>query len=239
MRSLPPSRLLAGIRAVVFDFDGVLADSTTAHAAAWHTALDSLGAAGRAAPFEVTGRSSVQYAQNLVDDLDLAVPASELVRRKLVAYGHHRTSVALMAGARELLDQLDARAIRVAIATNENSESLDSILQHTGVLHRFDVRVTRDDVTSTKPAPDPYARAAELLGVQPTSCLAVEDTPVGLRSAIAARMHTCALLTSLPAKALADATFVAKDLVELAQGFAEARPAHRANVTLGAAVRPR
>jgi sugar-phosphatase len=80
--------------------------------------------------------------------------------------------------------------------------------------------VTVDDVARGKPAPDPYLRAAELLGRDPGACLVIEDAPAGITSAKSAGAVVLAVLTSYPAEALGAADAVIGGLDELSLGVA-------------------
>lgn len=109
------------------------------------------------------------------------------------------TGVPLKAGALELLDLLDSQALPRAIATSSSPETV----RHHLALHRLDGRihhvVAAGDYERSKPAPDPFLAAARLLGVPPESCLALEDSHNGVRSAAAAGMMTIMVPDLLPA----------------------------------------
>ena len=93
-------------------------------------------------------------------------------------------------GALEILEALAAENIPMALVTNTQRELADRALASIG-RHRFSVTVCGDEVPSGKPAPDAYLRAAELLGLAPAECLAVEDSVTG---AAAAESAGCAVL---------------------------------------------
>jgi HAD superfamily hydrolase (TIGR01509 family) len=98
------------------------------------------------------------------------------------------TVVSLKAGALELLDALALCALKVAVATSASRRAAELHLGLSGLRARLPVVVTRNDVARGKPHPDAYLRAAELLGVPPERCLAVEDSFNGIRAAHAAGM---------------------------------------------------
>ncbi len=85
-------------------------------------------------------------------------------------------------GAREMLDALAADGVPMALVTNTHRDLAEKALNSIG-RHYFSVTVCGDEVPTGKPAPDPYLRAAELLGVDPADCLAVEDSVTGSQSA--------------------------------------------------------
>ena len=88
-------------------------------------------------------------------------------------------------GARNLLDALAAAGVPMALVTNTRRALTEKALNSIG-RHYFSVTVCGDEVTDGKPAPDPYLRAAELLGMDPGDCLAIEDSVTGTAAAEAA-----------------------------------------------------
>lgn len=86
------------------------------------------------------------------------------------------------AGAREMLESLAAERTPMALVTNTNRELAERALNSIG-RHYFSITVCGDEVPNGKPAPDPYLRAAELLGLKPAECLAVEDSVTGTAAA--------------------------------------------------------
>ena len=85
-------------------------------------------------------------------------------------------------GARDLLDELAAADVPMALVTNTRRGLADKALNSIG-RHYFSVTVCGDEVPVGKPAPDPYLRAAALLGLDPADCLAVEDSVTGTEAA--------------------------------------------------------
>ena len=86
-------------------------------------------------------------------------------------------------------------------------------------LSRFSVVITRESVMHTKPHPEPYMKAADTLGVEPSRCLAVENAPLGIKSARSAGMLCAAVCTTLDEDELGEADILFKDHAELSQFF--------------------
>ncbi len=105
--------------------------------------------------------------------------------------------VRVMPGASELLDALRDEGVPVGLVTSSLKEIADAVLKSVG-RDRFDVIVTADDVTRTKPDPEPYLTAARLLGVQPVRCVVLEDSPNGVAAATAAGCAVVAVPSLLP-----------------------------------------
>jgi HAD superfamily hydrolase (TIGR01509 family) len=98
-----------------------------------------------------------------------------------------------LAGARELVVELRARGVPIALCTASYRRWADAILLSSGLDGLFNVLSTCDMVTKTKPQPEPYLLAAEKLGVPPELCVAIEDSINGLTSALSAGMHVIQL----------------------------------------------
>lgn len=96
----------------------------------------------------------------------------------------------MVRGAKEMLDQLLAADIPMGLVTNTRRDLTEKALDSIG-RHYFSVSVCADEVPSGKPAPDPYLRAAQLLGLNPADCLAIEDSLIGSEAAVLAG---CAVL---------------------------------------------
>jgi HAD superfamily hydrolase (TIGR01509 family) len=99
-----------------------------------------------------------------------------------------RESPILKPGVTELLDMLQAKGIRVSVASSTSLQGTKEHLTESRILNRFEVVVGGDMVTKGKPNPDIFLKAAELLGLTPEECIVVEDSPAGIRAAYAAGM---------------------------------------------------
>ena len=100
-----------------------------------------------------------------------------------------RGGIVAMPGAVDLLDWAARRRVPMAIATSSFRHQADAALAAVGLVGRFDVEVTGDEVAHGKPAPDLFLLAARRLRVNPASCLVFEDAPAGLEAALRAGMR--------------------------------------------------
>ena len=107
-----------------------------------------------------------------------------------------RDGVPVQPGARELLASVRAAGLPNALVTSSERAFMEAVLASTGM--RFDVLVCADDVTGTKPDPEPYLLAAKLVGLQPADCFALEDSPNGVASAEAAGCQVIAVPSLVP-----------------------------------------
>lgn len=179
-------------KAVIFDMDGLLVDTESVYREAM---IATAVADGLEFPDELflrlIGLSWPANAQILQahygDGFDPeAFKVASMGRfHELVA-----AEVALKAGVREILDLLDVLSLPRAIATSSGHESVRHHIGGHGLLERFHAILAAGDYARAKPAPDPYLRAAEALGVDPADCLALEDSHNGVRAASAAGMMT-------------------------------------------------
>jgi beta-phosphoglucomutase len=216
----PGAQAGSGSRAVVFDFDGVLADTERLHLLAFQDAfvlqgwtLDERAYYDRYMGFDDRG-AIVEYARDF--GFTLAEPQIALLTSsKASAFAARLASAdVLFPGTPACVTRL-ASAFPLAIASGALHDEIVTILSAGGLLDYFPVIVGADDCTAHKPDPEPYLRAAAALGVAPARCTAVEDSSWGLASARAAGMRTVGVTTTSPREALRDADVIITGLHEL------------------------
>ncbi len=189
------------IRACIFDFDGILADTEALHYQSYQAVLEPLGA----------GFTWETYQQNYMafDSRQAFVAAlqkagienppsiSDLLERKMQAHESALANLNLspLPGAVEAV-QFAATRGPVALCTGAQPRDVIPLLQAFGILDLFQTIVTADDVRISKPDPESYQLAASTLGIPPENCLAIEDTPGGLRSARDAGCQTLGVTTT-------------------------------------------
>ena len=100
-------------------------------------------------------------------------------------------------GAQELLVAVHDAGVPAALVTSTHRRLTEIALDTLGRT-QFKATVCGDEVTHPKPAPDPYLRAADLLGVDPRSCVAIDDSPLGITSAEAAGCAVLAVPSEVP-----------------------------------------
>lgn len=185
--------------AVIFDMDGVLVDSYEAHYESWQRLAAERGFGFSRAQFLTTfGRVSreVIVECGLLDD-----PTPEAVAEMDDAKERHFRDILhedfrAMDGARELIDALSDAGIPLAVGSSGPPENVDLVIDLLHKRDQFKAVVTGRDVTRGKPFPEVFLKAAQGLGVSPTSCVVIEDATAGIAAAHAAGMKCIALVSA-------------------------------------------
>jgi beta-phosphoglucomutase len=208
------------IAAIVFDFDGVLADSEPLHLRAYQEVLSSLG---------VTLTREDYYARFLgFNDADMfrqlaAAQGWTLDDRRLEALIEEKGRVfdALMEstdlfypGAAACITRLAAQ-FPLGIASGALRHEIEAVLRRERLDRHFRFIVASGDTPRSKPAPDPYQRAAELHGLEPAACLAIEDSRWGIESARSAGLACIAVPHTYPREQLTMADRVVGSLEDI------------------------
>jgi HAD superfamily hydrolase (TIGR01509 family) len=175
---------------VIFDLDGLMVDSEPLATWSWREALARYGhVLDEETVMEMMGLRLSDSVQVVCRKFELPIgPERMIAERDALFLEAVPTHLEANAGLHALLDALDARGVPLAVATSSHRRYLALALETLGLTGRFRALASGAEVAHGKPAPDVYLLAAERLGVPPTRCLALEDTPLGLRSALAAGM---------------------------------------------------
>ena len=178
--------------AVIFDLDGVLADSEP-----WWNQIDAKLLAEHGVSYRgeyhrnvlgVSYRLAVEFYKNA---FHISASVEELMRRRgEIATDFFANRVGLFPSAKTTLEQLREMKLHLAVATSSVSASARPFLDRTGIRSLFSVVVTGDEVQQGKPHPDIYLRTAKKLGISPEACLVIEDALAGIAAA-KSREHAC------------------------------------------------
>ena len=179
------------IRAVVFDIDGLMLDTEPIYKRAWQSAAADLA-------YDLDDAFYAQFVGRPNDDCERLLKerfGSGFPLDRFRADWRQRwdadavaNGIRTKAGLLELLALLDTLKIPFAIATSSEAAETEFCLRAAGLDGRFPVRVTRDQITHGKPAPDIYLEAARRLRTAPAQCVALEDSEAGILSASRAGM---------------------------------------------------
>lgn len=218
-------------KAVLWDMDGTLVDTEPYWIAAEHELVAAHGGEwNEEFAHQLVGNALEVSAQLVIDQSGIDLTVTEIVEGLLA-----RVTVAVAErvpwrpGARELLTELNRLGVPSVLVTMSWRSLAEQVVAGlpTGAFHAL---VTGDEVSHGKPHPEPYLAAARLLGVDPADCVALEDSPTGVRSATAAGVPTIAIPHVVPVPEVEGAVQVeglhgirAHDLMTLVAGLRSTR----------------
>ena len=175
------------IEAVVFDMDGVLVDSepvwervrrafTAAHGGSWADDAQD----------RMMGMSTAEWSAYMSEDFGIPLPPATIAEQVIAAMKReYQIHLPLLPGAVEAVSALSARW-PLGVASSAPKSLIEAVLDASGMRPAFRAAVSSEEVPRGKPAPDVYLEAAARLGTPAPSCVAIEDSTNGLRSAAAA-----------------------------------------------------
>ena len=174
------------IRGILFDMDGLVLDSEVLYSRFWREAAATLGysmsveqSLGMRSLGKKTGQPYLE--RHFGPDIDYTTLRNKRIELMDVYVNQH--GIPTKPGIYELLDYLDQQGIPAAITSSSPMESIERHLSAVNLLHRFRKLCSGHKVPNSKPAPDIYLLGAKELGLDPTECLALEDSPTGVLSA--------------------------------------------------------
>ena len=183
-------------KAVIFDWDGTLADTKKAVVNSFQTVLTKSGC--KVSNEFIVRRIGIGTKKTIIDAfrecnirLDVAT-LEKLTDEKVNIQAEFSDSVYLFDGITELLEALQIKT-RIAVATMSSRKVIDRLLQTKRLKTYFDVVISADDVTYPKPNSEIFLMAAKKMGFSPTDCVVIEDSVFGLRAAKAANIKCIAV----------------------------------------------
>lgn len=184
-------------KAFLFDLNGTMIDDMQYHIKAWHNIINNLGA-----NLSIERVKEECYGKNN-ELLDRIFPGrfSEEEKNKMSyekekAYQQSfKPNLKLMDGLDEFLKEAHEAGIKMAICSAAIMFNIDFVLDGTNIRHYFDAIVSADDVSTSKPDPETFLKAAEQLGIESKECIVFEDAPKGVESACNAGMKAVVLTT--------------------------------------------
>ncbi len=210
----PDSAFLA-----IFDHDGVLVDSLAFHQHAWLILGQRTGLPITPEFIHDTfGMTNLSIFRKLLGNaLDMAEVQRYSDLKEVCYRDAARGKIELMAGVRELLDDLTAAGFRLAIGSSGVLPNLELTVDSCGLMGRFAAIASLEDIERGKPDPQIFLVAAAKAGVHPGRAVVFEDAPVGIQAAKAAGMRAVGVTTTHPAPALWEAG--ADEVVENLVGY--------------------
>lgn len=181
------------IKAVIFDMDGVLIDTEKYLVKYWIQAGQEFGFGMKPEHGLLIRSLAGKYAGPLLQEIfgpSFDYPAVRARRKALMADHIARNGIEKKPFVDKALDQLKEMGIKTAVATATDQERAGRYLKQIGIDHKFDRVICADMVENGKPQPDIYLYACQEMGELPENCMAVEDSPNGVRSAASAGLVT-------------------------------------------------
>lgn len=187
-------------KSVLFDMDGVIVDSMRQHADCWIRVFKEYGVTLSTEDiFLREGMSGIgsiidifrSKGQRIPDPMEM----KRLQQRKLELF--ERNPVSVFPGMEEVLEYLGGKGVVLGLVTGSLKRSVGHVLP-AGMIGYFRSVITVDDIENGKPHPEPYLKGLKQVGFHPEEVLAVENAPLGIRSAKAAGLRCFAIATTLP-----------------------------------------
>lgn len=206
------------LRGVLFDMDGVLVDSEPVFLKNMERFLQSMGhTLTQQELLTIVGKTSVNIATDFIAQFELDMEIHEFLEKQKELNGnlYESPDLVLFDGVMECLKWLREQKIKTALVSSTSAASVLSATNRFQLTGLFDAIVCRDMVVQPKPSPIPYQTAMKLLGLEATSCVVVEDSPIGIASADAAGVDVVGFSASYIEQALPPTRYRANGYQEL------------------------
>jgi beta-phosphoglucomutase family hydrolase len=199
---------------VIFDMDGVLADTGSIHFESWKKLADKIGVLLTKEFFvETFGQQTFTITRKLVGPEFKDALVEEWGNLKESYYREMvKNKLEPLPGVINLIKSLKNKGFKLAVGSSGPRENVELLLNSLKIDKYFDVVIAAEDVKIGKPAPDVFLIAAKRLNVELKNSIVIEDAPVGIEAAKKANMKTIALTTTHDKEELLNADLIAKDL---------------------------
>lgn len=176
-------------KALLFDFDGTVADTMAAHLKAWNIGLANYGLTlSKEQHMAWAGRPTRTIVQLINEMHKIEISIEEFLKQKELNFFSSLHEVKEINSVVEIIKHYHG-TLPMAVVTGSRRAAVEKILSHLGLTNYFDHLVCAEDYTHGKPAPDCFLLGASLIGVASNECLAFEDAPLGIESAKSAGMN--------------------------------------------------
>lgn len=202
----------------LFDWDGVVIDSSSQHDRSWEMLADEVG---QPLPpdhfvrgFGMKNQVIIPQILRWTEDPDQVHRYSlrkETLYREIIA----REGITPLPGVKSLLQMLNKRGVPCSVASSTHRENIEVIFDAIGLREYFDAVVTAEDVSHGKPDPEVFLKAAEKIGRKPQSCVVFEDAHVGIDAGLAAGAKVIAVATTNDISELGAADIAVHSLQEV------------------------
>lgn len=208
------------MKAILFDFDGVVIKSMESHYYGWRKALEEYGIDMTPEELYVLeGQGVEDVASQLVRKFNIpSEERSNIIEKKRIFYNQIKKDE-LYPNFLDVLEWAKDKNLKIGLVTGGDRERILQALKAYGIDDYFDVIITASDSSNSKPSPEPYLRACELLQLQPNECIVIENAPLGILSGKNAGMKCIAITTTLSSSFLKNADVVADNFNEVLEAL--------------------
>ncbi len=202
------------IGAVIWDMDGVIADTGPLHLSAWQETLGKRGVNFSAEDFRQSFGERNDTIIRKAMGKQIAPGEIEAIAREKeeIFRSRARQRIKPLPGAVELIQSLNIEGVKMAIASSTTIENIRLVTEELGIANCFQAIVNGHEVTEGKPSPQVFLLAAQKLGVEPGNCLVIEDAVAGVAAAKKAGMHCLAVTNTHPRQRLKQADLIVDSL---------------------------
>ena len=204
-------------KAVIWDMDGVIADTASYHFKAWHEVFQRRGVKFTRDDFRRNfGQRNDTIIRNTLgeqisqSEIDIIAREKEKTFRKVAGQ-----NIKPLPGAVKLVKSLRERRFKTALASSAPIENIRLVTRGLGIDNCFHSIVTGRDVAEGKPSPQGFLLAAQKLGVEPKDCVVIEDAIAGVAACKRAGMQCMAVTNTHPRESLAEADLIVDTLEEV------------------------
>ncbi len=191
------------LKGILFDMDGVLIDAMPFHAEAFQIAFRELAKfeIDKKDVFLLEGMPGPELIREIFKKMKQSEPEENVIKsiseRKKSLF-KKKEKARIFEGVKELLDLLtDMKCIK-AVVSGASENEVKSLLGDNGILDYFDLVISGEDLTEGKPSPEPFVAALKKLGLRSEEALVVENSPLGVNSAVRAKIPFIVTLNNTP-----------------------------------------
>jgi beta-phosphoglucomutase family hydrolase len=202
----------------LFDWDGVIIDSSAQHEESWTLLANEIGKPlpedhflrGFGMKNQVIIPEILQWTTD-PDEIDQYSLRKEFLYREIV----RERGIEPLPGVTELLLMLRQHGVACAVASSTHRENIETIFRLIGIRDYFQAVVTAEDVSRGKPHPEVFLKGAEKIGCDPVNCVVFEDAHVGIDAGLAASCKVIAVATTNPLEDLGKADLAVRSLEDV------------------------
>lgn len=209
------------MKGILFDMDGVLIDAMPFHAEAFQIAFREIAKIDidKKDVFLLEGMPGHELVKEIFKKMKKSVPEErviESISERKKSLFKLKEKARPFEGVKELLESLNDKECIKAVVSGASENEVNSLLKKNGILDSFDLVISGEDLTEGKPSPEPFVTALKKLGLKPEEALVVENSPLGVNSAVKAHIPFIVTLNNTPVT-LDEFQNLPKDKEELAK----------------------